>query len=179
VCNLAMASDLIEGIESTKGSPYLENHCDIMREAIIKGEQRQLISPLILREWHSKIFPYGGQWRDCRVIITGSDTQEGFKPPEPVFVPSLVCDFIEQLDQWMEYDDPFLALAESHLRFERIHPFSDGNGRIGRVILNWLAAFFGLPPIKINPQQRNEYLDFLSECDTIGLSQFLQRNIVQ
>ena len=45
----------------------------------------------------------------------------------------------------------------SHIEFEKIHPFEDGNGRIGRMIMNWQLLKAGLEPVVIHEEERHEY----------------------
>jgi Fic family protein len=56
-------------------------------------------------------------------------------------------------------------LAQIHNRFERIHPFIDGNGRTGRLVLNLLLVRMGYPPIVVLKQQRSAYLAALQKAD--------------
>ncbi len=58
-----------------------------------------------------------------------------------------------------------VALAELHGGFERIHPFLDGNGRTGRLVLNLVLVRLGYPPAVIYKRQRNIYLDSLDRAD--------------
>lgn len=59
-----------------------------------------------------------------------------------------------------------LALAIFfHHKFENIHPFSDGNGRTGRVIMNYILSSFKYPPFVISRRFRKEYLDAMSKAD--------------
>lgn len=73
-------------------------------------------------------------------------------------------------------------LADLHARFERIHPFRDGNGRVGRLALNLVLGRFGYPPIVIYKSQRSLYLRSLAQADRgdMGLlSELLARSLIQ
>jgi fido (protein-threonine AMPylation protein) len=63
-------------------------------------------------------------------------------------------------------DDFPEAVAGLHSRFECIHPFLDGNGRTGRLILNLLLVRLGYPPVIIYKRQRTDYLRALRRADT-------------
>ncbi len=56
-------------------------------------------------------------------------------------------------------------LAKIHCRFEQIHPFLDGNGRTGRLILNLILVRLGYPPMVIYKRDREKYLTALSRAD--------------
>lgn len=57
------------------------------------------------------------------------------------------------------------ALALLHGAFERVHPFLDGNGRAGRLVLNLILVRLGYPPVIIFKQRRPAYLSALSRSD--------------
>jgi fido (protein-threonine AMPylation protein) len=56
-------------------------------------------------------------------------------------------------------------IARLHSRFEQIHPFLDGNGRTGRLVLNLILVRLGYPPAIIYKRQRSEYLRALRRAD--------------
>ena len=58
------------------------------------------------------------------------------------------------------------ALAEAHCRFEQIHPFLDGNGRAGRLVLNLILVRLGYPPVVIYKRDRSKYLGALRRADS-------------
>lgn len=57
------------------------------------------------------------------------------------------------------------AMAQLHCRFEQIHPFLDGNGRVGRLVLNLILVRLGYPPAIIYKRQRQDYLRALRRAD--------------
>jgi hypothetical protein len=58
-----------------------------------------------------------------------------------------------------------LFVADLHARFERIHPFRDGNGRVGRLATNLLLVRHGYPPAIVYKRDRERYLDALRRAD--------------
>ena len=60
---------------------------------------------------------------------------------------------------------PFVVAVIFHHKFEKIHPFFDGNGRTGRLLMNFILLKNNCPPLIIQKKHRSEYLDALSEAD--------------
>ena len=58
------------------------------------------------------------------------------------------------------------AAAYFHAKFENIHPFADGNGRVGRLAMNYFLVMNGHPPIIIHEEDRKAYYDALESWDT-------------
>ena len=56
-------------------------------------------------------------------------------------------------------------ILENHIKFERIHPFSDGNGRTGRLIMLALMLENNLTPFVITVEDRAKYMDILRSQD--------------
>lgn len=84
--------------------------------------------------------------------------------PAPEHVDSLleknIADYQNDLDGY------FLEkIARFHLQFEHIHPFNDGNGRIGRILTNIQLIELGLPPIIFRDKEKKEYYQALKEYD--------------
>ena len=65
---------------------------------------------------------------------------------------------------------PLLLAAWLHHRFEQIHPFQDGNGRVGRAILTWHLVKNGFFPIVVSRDDRTEYIDALEQADASDLT---------
>jgi Fic family protein len=78
--------------------------------------------------------------------------------PSPAEIPALMGDFAAWLGAAPA--DPGTAFA-AHARFVAIHPFSDGNGRTARLLMNLTLMQAGYPPVVIGPEQRVVYIDAL------------------
>ncbi|MBI1972463.1 Fic family protein [Candidatus Woesearchaeota archaeon] len=80
---------------------------------------------------------------------------------------------MDLLLQWLEKNKnklhPLVLATIFHHKFEKIHPFMDGNGRTGRMILNYILLKNKYPPIVIRTKKRAEYVQALREADTVGL----------
>ena len=91
----------------------------------------------------------------------------GMTPPPWTEVPALVNSWINDAGALTRVDGAELpeALAALHARFEQIHPFLDGNGRAGRLVLNLLLVRLGYPPAIIYKGHRSRYLRALRRAD--------------
>ena len=98
---------------------------------------------------------------------------EGMTPPPWPDVPHLLRDWVDGVVQWGEevvageQRSEVLpeGLARLHNRFEQIHPFLDGNGRTGRLVLNLILVRLGYPPVVIFKRQRDDYLRAMRKAD--------------
>jgi Fic family protein len=80
-------------------------------------------------------------------------------------VPAAIRTWLDSLKRTASADRPIEALAQSHFEFERIHPFLDGNGRAGRLLLNLLLVRLGYAPAIIYKRDRTKYLNALGAAD--------------
>ncbi len=74
-------------------------------------------------------------------------------------------ELIEELQDITE-DIALKAAAYFHVKFENIHPFADGNGRTGRLVMNYILVLNGHPPIVIHEEDRKAYYAALESWDT-------------
>jgi cell filamentation protein, protein adenylyltransferase len=89
----------------------------------------------------------------------------GMTPPPSSDVGAEMHDWIRHVARLREADRPIEMLARSHGEFERIHPFLDGNGRAGRLLLNLLLVRLGYAPAIIYLRDRSRYLRALQAAD--------------
>jgi Fic family protein len=91
----------------------------------------------------------------------------GMKPPSWTDVPAHLDKWLAEVEVLRRLDAPRVAaeLAWLHTGFERIHPFLDGNGRAGRLLLNLMLVRLGYPPAFIRKADRERYLGALRHAD--------------
>lgn len=101
-----------------------------------------------------------GNFRMGNNIITGIP----FKTPDYTRVP----EFMEKIS-WLALKQktwtPWRRAAVLHAFFEHIHPFPDGNGRLGRILANFILVAHGFPNVAIKFEQKNEYEHALAQAD--------------
>jgi len=95
---------------------------------------------------------------------------EAMQPPTWPLVPAALEDWVTRVHDLLggptDETRPLTErLAEAHCAFERVHPFIDGNGRTGRLVLNLMLVRLGYPPVVILKQQRPHYLTALGRAD--------------
>ena len=108
-------------------------------------------------------------YRTVQVFIRGSE----HIPPAPEKIPNLMNYFIYNYNNSEE--GIFTKIAKYHIDFEKIHPFEDGNGRTGRLLLNYELLKNNLPPVVISKEDRVKYFEFLRNNNTNEFSEWLKQ----
>lgn len=107
-------------------------------------------------------------FRTVKVFIQGSE----YIPPETEKVPNLMNYFVYNYNN--DEQEIFNKIARYHIELEKIHPFEDGNGRTGRLLINYELLKNNLPPVVISKDDRVKYFEFLRNNDGIGLAHWLR-----
>lgn len=92
-------------------------------------------------------------------------TGKGEVGAAPEDVAEEMAELLEEL-QDIGSEDILTAAAYFHAKFENIHPFADGNGRTGRLAMNYLLVLHGHPPIIIHEEDRKDYYAALEMWDS-------------
>ncbi|HTT44556.1 MAG TPA: Fic family protein [Thermoplasmata archaeon] len=132
-----------------------QKHATIVRRLIHNPEPITLSR---LLGWHKELFSetkpdIAGRLRDFEVRIRGSQ----HVPPSALEVRPMLLELIRWSTRASTKIHPVELSAEFHFRFEHIHPFGDGNGRIGRLAMNSLLAQRDFPMLNILYARRRGY----------------------
>lgn len=118
-----------------------------------------------------------GEYKATQNAIIGAT----FNTAKPHEVPNLILQWVDntlyRLEIANNIDDVAEVLADSHIQFERIHPFSDGNGRTGRMINIYLALMTGYAPVVVKVDDRALYINLLSKEDSHGLAKLFKESM--
>lgn len=109
-------------------------------------------------------------FRTVQVIILGAS----HIPPSPEKVPNLMNYFIANYNNDIS-ENIFDKIAKYHIEYESIHPFQDGNGRTGRLLINYELIRNNLAPAIIDVENRTEYYDLLQTKNEKALSEWLEK----
>ena len=155
-------------------------------DAIEKYDAKKLSDLLLAHErMMGNILENAGHFRSSNVGVYGKEGVSHVAPP-PYRVPELMSELFEWLGETKEH--PLVASSVFHYEFEFIHPFSDGNGRIGRlwqsVILGSFRDIFYYVPIEsVVKEYQKSYYEALEMAGAVGEStpfvEFMLENIHQ
>ena len=124
------------------------------------------VTPELIKATHLRmmngIVSDAGYYRSHAVRIMGSKVPLA----NYVKIPELMDNWCNMVNG--ETEDKIELLARSHAEFERIHPFSDGNGRTGRMVLFILALKLKIVPPILKKERRFAYYKYLELAQTRG-----------
>jgi Fic family protein len=148
-----------------------ESHAIVFLEML---KSKEKISDQLMLKWHKEIF------RDTEPDIAGIfrnyPVRVGpYLAPDWLNVDNLIKQLIDFTNQ-SNLNSVELA-ARAHYIFEKIHPFGDGNGRIGRLLMNYILWKDGYPMLIIEYKKRKSYYKALQRPEEGFVSYFIRRYI--
>ncbi|MCK4521905.1 MAG: Fic family protein [Nanoarchaeota archaeon] len=168
------------GSKSLQDVKEAEAHKKVFYEML---SYKKDLSLQIVLYWHRKLFEsskpeIAGKIRQHQVAISGSK----FMPPFPAEIYLLSMEFFKQHNKNKGKLHAIELAALAHLKFVTIHPFADGNGRISRLMMNFVLNKYGYPMFNIPYENRTSYYNALErsqvkEKDTIFLQWFFRKYI--
>lgn len=169
----------LEGGHKIEEFYEIKNHREAFEYVIKEAENNMPYSPMLVRNIHALIMDNlleePGKYKQFENYIVGAE----FKTAEPFEVGYKIKEWCESLNKKLEVatnlDEKIEILFESHIQFERIHPFQDGNGRTGRLLLNYELIRSNEPLIVIEKEMRNQYISFEQNNDIKGFLSYANK----
>ena len=141
----------------------------LLADRRVDGEFIKEIHAILCRE---AIESVPGKFKTQPNMVIGAD----FTPSPPYRVPMDIEAWRQDLEYQLnnaENDKAKVeAICRQHFRFEHIHPFPDGNGRVGRALMVYSALQNNMPPIVIPVGEKKKYINFLNTEDLNGFVDF-------
>lgn len=157
--NLSAALDFLEELASNSARPITESDIRQIHLLVLKGISDN----------------DAGRYRSVNVEIGGSQ----FKPPAP----GTIAHEMDKFGKWLQnaavpgilfdHTEAILAASAAHTWFVTIHPFIDGNGRVGRLLMNLILMRFGFPIAVVTREDRLRYYDALEVSQASDLTPFV------
>lgn len=136
----------------------------------IRGTKKH-ISPDLIKKLHKIVFgdskPFAGNFRARGVEVAVVDALGRIvhRGAPSGYIISLIKELVGWYNKNKRKYPPIVLAAVVHNQFENIHPFQDGNGRVGRLLLNNILIKHKLPPVNIELKNRKEYYNALREYE--------------
>lgn len=147
-----------------------EAHSKVFLEMLKKEEK---ITNDLLLQWHKDIFgdvksDIAGKYRNYLVRVGA------YLAPDWQEVKKMMNKLIEFIHDNKKMN-PVELSARAHYKFEKIHPFGDGNGRIGRLLMNYILWGGGYPMLIIEYKKRRSYYKALQKEEDYFVQYFIRR----
>jgi fic protein len=160
-----VALRMIEAEAREEGRPLTETFIRTLHQTLLR-EDYQVTNPD-----GTTYTIHAGQYK-TRPNSVRTITGKLFEYASPEETPALMADLIA----WYNREEVAVTLSPIqlaslfHYRYIRIHPFEDGNGRMARLLVNYILCKRGYPMIVVKSTDKNQYLSALNQCDVaVGL----------
>lgn len=144
ILNMLKESNAIEGVYDDISLEQAFRAWNYLYDFDIMTIERILHAHAILMYHHDIDYKYKGAWRDIPVWIGGEK-----KSQSPLVIQNQMEDWCEKTNTVDRNFDPVTL----HIEFENIHPFVDGNGRMGRILLNWHLVVRNKAPLLVYTEE--------------------------
>jgi Fic family protein len=143
---LVAVAEIDIGLVDAASAWVVADNLAVVDASLAHARSRSALTTKDLHRWHTRLMAHGalpdelvGRYRRVQNWIGGPSPREAaYVPPPAEHVSRLMADLV-RLTNTAKLDPVTLA-AVVHAQFEAIHPYGDGNGRLGRVLIGWILA---------------------------------------
>lgn len=164
----------------------VKNYKQVLKCLIDSLNAKEKLNPRLIKHFHAlcleNLLENKGEFKKILNIIVGAT----FETLPPYQVPTAMQEWCDNLyyrfNNAKNDDDKLQAILESHIHFEKIHPFSDGNGRIGRLLIVYSCIEQNLPPAIIHKDDKAQYISIIRNNDIqnfMSMAKKLQKQELQ
>ena len=178
----ATVSIILNGILPVSGGATvrefyeIENHKIAFSNLLDHLENNDKLSVAIIKEIHADLtdrLQYDkGQFKKKENMIIGAEFQTATPGETPFLIQQLVDKLEYGLENAATEEEQLESILDTHIQLEGIHPFSDGNGRTGRMLMNYSLLQEGFPPLIIEKETKAIYIEILAKQDLNGFMSF-------
>ena len=158
--------EINEVINHQKAFDYILDYKQDITKDLMCKLQEIIVTNTLRKDLQNQI----GKYRDLKVFIRGAN----FIPPKPLDAKKDMIQLLRWYSQHKKKIHPIILAAYFHVAFETIHPFVDGNGRAGRLLMNYVLRKNKYPMVNIPNNKRLEYYNCLEEARKGNLRTFVR-----
>ena len=152
--------EINEVLNHKKAFDFILHHKGDITKEFICNIHKIVVKDTLKEELNTQI----GRFRNLQVYIRGID----WLPPKPEDVPKEIKSLLLWYSKNKKKLHPLIASAYFHAGFEIIHPFVDGNGRVGRLLMNFILHKNNFPMVNIPNSIKHKYYEALEAAQMNG-----------
>lgn len=158
----------------------IENHKQAFAYMLTCLSNKEQLSIPMIKEFHAlltdRLQHDKGKFKSEQNAIRGAEFQTASPQETPFLMNQWVDNTNYRLETSTNEQDMLGILADTHIQFKRIHPFSDGNGKAGRIVLMYLSLLYLDVPIITRKEWRGQYMEYLGEQDVKSLAALIKES---
>ncbi|HLC77649.1 MAG TPA: Fic family protein [Candidatus Nanoarchaeia archaeon] len=152
--------EINETLNHKKAFDKMLSHKGDLTKAFIRELHKLVVENTLREELNSQV----GSYRNVQVFIRGRD----WMPPKPEEVSNEMKTLLSWYSKNRKKLHPLIVASYFHVAFETIHPFVDGNGRVGRLLMNFILHKNNYPMINIPSKTKFDYYNALNKATIDG-----------